>query len=38
MENLKNLNLEIEREVSLMDGITTAEGWSIAKVEVETVG
>ena len=38
MANLKNLNLEVDREVNLMDGITTAEGWSIAKVEVETVG
>ena len=38
MESLKNLDLQIDKEVGLMDGITTAEGWSIAKVEVETVG
>ena len=38
MESLKNLDLQIDKEVSLMDGITTAEGWSIAKVEIETVG
>ena len=38
LESLKNLDLQVDKEVSLMDGITTAEGWSIAKVEVETVG
>lgn len=38
MENLKNLDLQVDKEVGLMDGISTAEGWSIAKVEVETVG
>lgn len=38
MESLSSLDLQIDKEVSLLEGITTAEGWSIAKVEIETVG
>ena len=38
MESLSSLDLQIDKEVSLLEGIITAEGWSIAKVEVETVG
>lgn len=38
MESLGSLDLQIDKEVSLLEGITTAEGWSIAKVEIETVG
>ena len=36
MESLSSLDIQIDKEVNLMDGITTAEGWSIAKVEIET--
>ena len=36
MESLSSLDLQIDKEVNLMDGITTADGWSIAKVEIET--
>ena len=38
LENLGNLDLQIDKEVSLMDGITAAEGWTISKVEIETNG
>lgn len=38
MERLNSLDLQIDSEVSLMDGITAAEGWTIVKVEIETIG
>ena len=37
LESLSSLDLQIDKEVSLLDGITAAEGWTIAKVEIETV-
>ena len=38
LENLQNKQLQVDQEVNLMEGVTIAEGLTLAKIEVEQDG
>ena len=38
LENLRNLSLQIDQEVNLLDGLTISEGLTLSKVELEMSG
>ena len=38
LENLQNIQLQVDQEVNLLEGLTFAEGLTLQKVEIETDG
>ena len=38
LENLQNIQLQVDQEVNLLEGLTIAEGLTLQKVEIETGG